>query len=186
MTQEKKIRVKSETITYTMKTARRSTRIRVIVHPGGAVVLSRPRWATVKQAESFLLEKIDWVLRNVRIMRERPSFLEKGTQEEYLRLKDDVLQLVLRRLEHFNQIYGFEYQKVSIRNQKSRWGSCSRQGNLSFNYRLGLLPDHCADYIIVHELCHLKEFNHSERFWDLVAQTIPNHREIRQEINQLS
>lgn len=86
------------------------------------------------------------------------------------------------RLAHFNQHYAFSYAKVFIRNQKTRWGACSSRGNLGFNYRIAYLPEHLADYIIVHELCHLGEFNHSPAFWALVAKTIPNHKELRHEL----
>jgi predicted metal-dependent hydrolase len=185
---ERKVRHKNSTITYTMKTFRRSKRIRVIVHRGGDVVLTRPYWVTVQQAERFLMEKIEWLVEKIELMkrRRRNPLLGEGSERQYRAMKDDVLRMVERRLRHFNRFYGFEYAKVTIRNQKTRWGSCSRQGNLSFNYKLGLLPPRCADYIIVHELCHLKEFNHSKRFWNLVAQTVPDHEEIREEINRLT
>lgn len=99
-----------------------------------------------------------------------PSYLEHRTR---------ALELVSSRLTHFNSVYNFSYKKITIKNQFSRWGSCSRKGNLNFNYRIALLAPELADYIIVHELCHLGEFNHSKKFWDLVATTVPNWRELR-------
>ncbi len=69
-----------------------------------------------------------------------------------------------------------------IKNHKTRWGSCSELGNLNFNYKLIFLPDAIVDYIVVHEICHLIEFNHSQDFWRLVARTIPNFRELRHEL----
>lgn len=83
------------------------------------------------------------------------------------------------RLAHFNEAYGFALGRVAIKNHKSRWGSCSKKGNLNFNYKIALLPPELADYVIVHELCHLGEFNHSPRFWALVARTVPDHRALR-------
>lgn len=94
-------------------------------------------------------------------------------------LKEQALALVQERISHFNTHYNFAYNRISIRNQKTRWGSCSTRGNLSFNVKILLLSPEMQDYLVVHELCHLKEFNHSERFWSLVAQQVPNYKEIR-------
>lgn len=86
-------------------------------------------------------------------------------------------ELVLARLEHFNQHYHYEWNRVAIRNQRRCWGSCSSLKNLNFSYRLLFLPPHLCDYIIVHELCHLAEMNHRQQFWALVAEQIPNYKE---------
>jgi len=97
----------------------------------------------------------------------------------YIKYKKDAGILVKERLEYFNQFYNYKYGRVAIRNQKTRWGSCSKKGNLNFNYKIVLLTSKQSDYIIVHELCHLKEFNHSGSFWSLVAETVPDYKEIR-------
>lgn len=81
--------------------------------------------------------------------------------------------LFAERLDLWNATYRYAYGRVSIKEQKSRWGSCSRQGNLNFNWRLLLAPLPVLDYVVIHELCHLKELNHSARFWQLVAVTCP-------------
>jgi predicted metal-dependent hydrolase len=77
------------------------------------------------------------------------------------------------RLALHNQIYQYRYVRVSIKAQKTRWGSCSRQGNLNFNWRLLLAPLAVLDYVVIHELCHLREMNHSPKFWQLVAVACP-------------
>jgi predicted metal-dependent hydrolase len=87
-----------------------------------------------------------------------------------------------QRIEYYNQYYGFKYNKINIKNQKTRWGSCSKKGNLNFNYKILFLSAETRDYIVVHELCHLKEFNHSKKFWNLVAETIPNYLQIRKNL----
>jgi len=97
----------------------------------------------------------------------------------YLKYKDVSLSLAKSRLEYWNTFYNFKYNRVVIRNQKTRWGSCSKKGNLNFNYKIALLPPKTADYIIIHELCHIGEFNHSKNFWDLVAKTMPDYKEVR-------
>lgn len=93
---------------------------------------------------------------------------------QYLAHKEEARKLVKERLEYWNQFYNFKYNKVFIKNTKSRWGSCSKKGNLNFNYRIALIEPVLADYIIVHELCHIGEFNHSPKFWSLVERTIPD------------
>jgi predicted metal-dependent hydrolase len=99
-----------------------------------------------------------------------------GVPKKFEKEKEAARVLVHTRLEFFNRHYGFVWGKVFIRNQQSRWGSCSSKGNLNFSFKIVRLPPELADYIIVHELCHLKEFNHSPRFWALVAETIPDYK----------
>lgn len=86
------------------------------------------------------------------------------------------------RIKHFNSFYNFEISKVRIKNQKSRWGSCSSKKNLNFNYKVIFLRPELADYLIVHELCHLGELNHSKKFWALVQKIIPNYKKISREL----
>jgi len=88
-------------------------------------------------------------------------------------------EVIHDRLQFFNEHYNFKYNRVTLRNQKSRWGSCSYLKNLNFNWRLIMAPIEVIDYVVVHELCHLKEMNHSQRYWDLVTEVIPNYKEVR-------
>jgi len=103
----------------------------------------------------------------------------RGDPREYRRLKEDARMFVHKRLQVLNHHYGFAYKRVAIRNSSSRWGSCSQKGNLNFHYRLLQLPLELADYIIVHELCHLAELNHSDRFWSRVAEVVPDWKRHR-------
>lgn len=111
-----------------------------------------------------------------------PSHRDKKAFHHY---RESARALAHDRIRKLNAGYDFSYRRISIRNQKSRWGSCSKRGNLNFNYRIALLPPHLADYIIVHELMHLQELNHSPKFWNLVAHVIPNHRECRKELREM-
>lgn len=101
----------------------------------------------------------------------------KKTIEKFYREKAE--EVIHDRLQFFNEYYGFLYNRVTLRDQKSRWGSCSRLKNLNFNWKLIMAPIEVIDYVVVHELCHLKEMNHSSRYWALVAETIPGHKERR-------
>ncbi len=123
-----------------------------------------------------------------RIVRRRSVRRPRGkvATATYERHKEAARALVHRKLNEFNRHYGFTYHRVAIRDQHSRWGSCSKKGNLNFNYRLALLPERLVDAIIVHELCHLKEFNHGPRFWALMAETIPDHKVRKAELNKVS
>lgn len=124
------------------------------------------------------------IIKRVRRVRRARRVSLKGRKKDYQKYKEAARELVKERLAHFNQFYGFKVGRVAIRNQKTRWGSCSKNGNLNFNYKIARLPPKLADYIIVHELCHLGEFNHSKRFWALVAKTVPDDVKIRNELKQ--
>src|SRR3989344_5298752 len=109
----------------------------------------------------------------------------RRNSRQYLRVREYSRALVHARIRHFNASYGHPIRKIFIKNHKSRWGSCSERGNLNFNYKVFFLPAEIADYIIVHELCHLAELNHSPRFWKLVERTIPHHRVLRRRLRLL-
>jgi predicted metal-dependent hydrolase len=100
--------------------------------------------------------------------------------EEIHTLADQAMEFIPRRVAHFAPKVGVTYNGITIRNQRSRWGSCSGKGNLNFNCLLMLCPPEVIDYVVVHELCHRKEMNHSPRFWAEVARILPNYREQEQ------
>ncbi len=99
--------------------------------------------------------------------------------------KQQAEEIIHERLKHFNEFYNFTYGSVRIRSQATRWGSCSMKGNLNFNCNIVKLPSHLIDYIVVHELCHLAQFNHSKNFWELVSQKIPRYAEYRKELHAI-
>jgi predicted metal-dependent hydrolase len=100
----------------------------------------------------------------------------------YKKYKEQARMLVHARLEYFNSFYNFSYNKVFIKNTKTRWGSCSSKGNLNFSYKIIFLDPAVQDYLIVHELCHLKELNHGSAFWSLVEQQIPEYKKYHLEL----
>ncbi len=104
----------------------------------------------------------------------------------YLEHKERARVLIHERLVHWNMFYNCVYNKVAIRNQSTRWGSCSQKKNLNFNYRIALLPQELMDYVIVHELCHLIEFNHSPAFWACMARALPDHEERKATLRAVS
>jgi predicted metal-dependent hydrolase len=98
---------------------------------------------------------------------------------------EEARALVKNRVEYFNRFYGFKINRIAIKNTKTRWGSCSSKGNLNFNYKIIYLKPHLADYLIVHELCHLGELNHSKRFWELVCKIIPDYAKVSKELKKI-
>ncbi len=178
---KKTIKLNSTTIEYNLKVNRKSKGIRLTIHTDGCLYVTVSRYIPQFIINRFLVNKSDWILNKIEyFIKNNKNFkTKKQEKEEYDKYKNEALILVKERLEYYNKFFNYKYNKVSIKNQKTRWGSCSRKGNLNFNYKLALLPSDQADYIIVHELCHLKEFNHSQEFWSLVALQIPLYKEIR-------
>ena len=173
-------------INYTVRMSTRAKHLRIDVYPDTRVVVVVPKRANPKTVEQFIRAQSEWVQRKVQTFQKHADkgglVLPAPKRGDYKKYKEQARSLALARLEHFNQHYGFTYNRVAIRDQKTRWGSCSSKGHLNFNYKIVHLPQAHADYIIVHELCHLKEMNHSERFWDLVAETVPDHKQLRKEL----
>ena len=126
-----------------------------------------------------------WISRRIRRIKIR-RLRKSPNRREYVEQKETARALVESRLLHWNKHYSFKYGRVSVRNQRSRWGSCSSKGNLNFNFRIVTLPIHIADYIIVHELCHIGQFNHSEKFWNLVEETQPDYIKLQKELKKIS
>lgn len=172
-------------ISYTLKRHPRSKGVRMSVSNERALTVTAPRWVPNYFIERAVKEKEEWILKTFahfsRMPRAQPLREKKALYKKH---KEEARVLVLRQLEHFNQFYGFSWNAVSIRNQKTRWGSCSKKKNLNFHFKLALVPSELADYVVVHELCHLKEFNHSKKFWELVALTIPDHQARRKELRK--
>ncbi|HAI62645.1 TPA: M48 family peptidase [candidate division WWE3 bacterium] len=108
------------------------------------------------------------------------------SKNHYLENKKVARKIILEYLHFFAALYKVKFRKVAIRNQRSKWGSCSKAKNLNFNYKVAFLPNDQRDYVVVHELCHLIEFNHSKKFWAEVARTIPNYKEIRKKVKSTS
>lgn len=177
------ISVNGKNVEYLLRKSTRAKRMRLSVFSDGRVVVTIPKRFPQSLVSIFLEKKIEWIGKHL------SRFFLSGTSKpvisdkrEYFAHKKQALLLAEERLHHFNDFYGFSWKRIGIRDQKTRWGSCSKKGNLNFNYRIAMLPPHLADYIIVHELCHLGAFDHSRDFWGLVARTIPAHRELRQEL----
>jgi predicted metal-dependent hydrolase len=146
-------------------------------------VASRPWFLSEAAIEKFIRSKAQWVIEKLEQFSGRKNELEQS-KLEYAKYHRAATKLIEQKIKKFNSRYHLPLGKISVRNQRTRWGSCSSRGNLNFNYRIIFLPEAMADYIIVHELCHLKEMNHSSKFWALVAREIPDYKEIRKDLQK--
>ncbi len=171
---------------YTLKRNPRSKRVSVSVSAGGRVIVSAPKRVPEFVIKSFLLSKLGWIQEKVRHFKQFPErkVSEESEKKVFVARKAEALRLAQSKLTEWNRHYKFSWNKISIRNSKSRWGSCSSKGTLSFNYKIVFLPEPFADYLVVHELCHLKERNHRESFWSLVAETVPDYLLRRKELRR--
>ena len=126
------------------------------------------------------------VRRTVKKVTRRRTRRKVSETKHYNLHKEKARGLVHARLAYWNKFYGYTYGRVAIRDQRSRWGSCSTKKNLNFNYRLAFIPLELVDYVIVHELCHLEHFNHSESFWATVEKTLPDYKKRKAELHTVS
>lgn len=151
------------------------------IKPDCSVVVRAPKRATMKEIEKVLREKEPWIKRNLDILRTRAEMAseeEKSylTDKEVEELAKKAASYIPARVKYYAEIIGVSYGRITIRNQRTRWGSCSSKGNLNFNCLLMLSNPEVIDYIVVHELCHRKEMNHSKAFWDEVKKVLPDYK----------
>lgn len=176
-----------QAIPYRVKVSRRARRMRIAVYSDSSVVLTVPWGFGQGYAEKFIRQKQQWILKSLNYFKKFGNrVIIKSGKREYRKYREPALSLVRARVESWNKFYGFRYNTVNIKNQKTRWGSCSKKGNLNFNYKIVHLPKPVLDYLIVHELCHLKEFNHSKSFWGLVGQGVPEYKRLRAELRKFN
>jgi predicted metal-dependent hydrolase len=183
---EKQIKIFDQTIPYSIRESLRARRARISVTLDDGVVVTIPRGGSETGAKKFVEDKISWILKALNYLKKfKNRTVIKSSRKDYLVNKSAALVLAKTKVQQWNKFYGFSYSRVSIKNQKTRWGSCSKKGNLNFNYKIIYLPENLVDYLIVHELCHLKEMNHGRNFWQLVSQTIPDCKKLRYELRRI-
>ena len=160
-----------EPISYKLiRSDRRSIGIQITAE---GVVVRAPKGLTAAEIDRFVQSKRDWIESHLAKV---PPAQPKFSNEEIHVLADRALTVIPERVRHFAPLVGVTYGGITIRNQHTRWGSCSSKGNLNFNCLLMLTPDHVIDYVVVHELCHRLEMNHSPRFWAQVERVLPDYR----------
>lgn len=172
-------------ITYKVRKNARAKRMRIAVSGSDGVVVTVPKRCNQILVEQFVQSNILWIQKQVERYKDvADNPVAKLTDDDYLIYKKEARRILSERVEYFNVNLGYTYKNIFIKNQKKRWGSCSSKGNLNFNFRVMFLPDELRDYIVVHELCHLKEMNHSKKFWNLVESVLPDYKRLEKEIKE--
>lgn len=158
-----------------IRSSRRTVSLQIV--PGGEVLVRCPRWMSNGDIRRFVESKSGWIEKHLEkqtAAARLPAFSDGQLQA----LASQARQTVPERVAYFAPLVGVTYGRIAIRSQHTLWGSCSGKGNLSFNCLLMLTPPEVLDYVVVHELCHRKEMNHSARFWAKVGRVLPDY-EIR-------
>ena len=153
--------------------------VAIQIKPDGTVVLRAPYGVPKRELNRILEEKSAWIEAHLQEIMEREAeqkTLPKFSMQEIKELANKALAYIPERVKYYAPIVGVNYTRITIRNQKTRWGSCSSKGGLNFNCLLMLTPPEVVDYVVVHELCHRKEMNHSKAFWDEVEKVLPDYK----------
>lgn len=175
----------SNPIPFRIRRIRRSRTLRVSVSVNG-VTVSAPLIASRTRIDAFVREHESWIkekLIEMETHKKRVPAPAAG-QATYAACKSRAKKLITERVRAVNEYYKFEYNRITVKDLSSRWGSCSTKKNLNFHYRLMFLPLEIVDYVVAHELCHLQEMNHSRKFWGLVEKRIPEYKKRLRELHQ--
>ena len=163
-----------EQISYTICRSHRKTLAIKITREG--VLVYAPYRVKEEVIHRFVESKRLWIERKLEAQAKRPAY-PPLSPEELKTLRNQSRRVLPEKAAFFAKQLGVSYEKIAIRSQRTRWGSCSGKGNLNFNCLLMLTPESVQDYVVVHELCHLREMNHSPRFWHLVESILPGYLE---------
>ncbi|KKU54290.1 MAG: Metal-dependent hydrolase [Candidatus Moranbacteria bacterium GW2011_GWE2_47_10] len=172
-------------IKYTVKRSGKAKSVRLSVSLGGEVEVTAPTVCSAGFIEEFVWKNSSWIAdRLAHFSKFEGKTVIRTHRRDYLKFKEAARKLVKERIAHFNKFYNFKFNRIAIRNQKTLWGSCSGDGNLNFNYALVKIRPDLADYVIVHEMCHLWHFDHSRDFWELVSRTVPDYKRKRKDLRE--
>ena len=161
-------------IPYTLIRSDRKT-ISICIKPGGEVEVRCPKRCAKREVDAFVRSKRQWIETHLEAISATPALLPL-TEQELSSLAEQAAEVFPGKVRHFAEIMGVSYGRITIRSQRTRWGSCSAKGNLNFNCLLMLCPEPIQDYVVIHELCHRKHLNHSADFWAEVEKYCPDYR----------
>ena len=157
-----------------IRTARKTVAIQI--KPDKTVIVRAPKRMSKEQIHSLVQSKEKWIQKHLQELENHSEEDCQPLSEEDLKaLADKAVRIIPERVRYYAPLIGVTYGKITIRNQRTRWGSCSSKGNLNFNCLLMLAPPEVLDSVVVHELCHRKEMNHSKQFYEEVRRVFPEY-----------
>ena len=168
-------------------TFERSKRVRCIgitVKPFRGVRVAVPHKSSFKKAEEFVCSKRAWINKHLEKIKRYEKKYDENVGKANNIDKEKARTILVKRLNYLTAKYGFSYKRVFIRNQKTRWGSCSSKNNISLNMKLVMLPDELVDYVILHELVHTRKKNHGKAFWVDMNELVENSKQLRSKLRQ--
>lgn len=163
--------------------SRRATYLNISVKPFRGVRVAVPYGMSFKNAQRAVKSKVSWIRKHLKKAKGREERLQSISTTPFTTEALDARGKLIGRLEELSGRYGFGYRKVFIRNQRTRWGSCSAKNNISLNAKLVLLPAELIDYVILHELVHTRIKNHSHEFWSELDRIVGNAKALRTKLN---
>ncbi|MCF7792971.1 MAG: M48 family metallopeptidase [Candidatus Cloacimonetes bacterium] len=163
---------------------KRAKRIRITLKPFKGIRVSVPFGISLKTAQKFVLSKQDWILQKQTEIAEYETEINRSQIENEPIDKKAACDHLYNRLIDLAQKHNFEFNRVTFRQQKTRWGSCSPKNNLNLNIRLFKLPQELQDYVILHELVHTKIKNHSPKFWQELEKVLPRAKKLNKQLKQ--
>ncbi len=168
-------------LNYELRRSARKT-LAIEVKADGSVLVRAPKTYPKYKIESFLKEKEEWIKAKQELQKKRMIQADKVNElseaEEKL-YREQARSIIEQKVAYYARLMDVTYGRIAIRDQKTRWGSCSGEGNLNFNWRLIMAPAGVLDYVVIHELAHRKEMNHSKAFWSVVEQAMPDYKKYR-------
>lgn len=172
---------------YRIIRTRRKT-IGLEISPDLQITVRAPYHLSDIRIREFVESKQTWILKHLAIMQDRQAHdpIPAGdiSDKELRHMTEEARIIIPERVKYFAKIIGVTYGQITIRHQKTRWGSCSSSGNLNFNCMLMATSPELIDYVVVHELCHRKQMNHSPLFWKEVEEILPDYRNLRSRLRE--
>lgn len=167
-----------------LERSHKAKRLIITVKPFKGVRIAVPKGISLKNAEEIARTKSEWIKKQVDKTKKYEALCQNASSTRTEIDPQKAGEILITRLEEIARQHGYTYNRVSIRNQKTRWGSCSSKNNISLNMKLILLPDELRDYILLHELAHTKVKNHQKEFWAELLKHEPRARELDKRMNK--